>query len=111
VVLTALIIGILFAVSATLERRVFTARIAVGAKVSFGLYFLVVSLCVLPRQIVGFAFDTPALQGKALLYGYAVVVGLLSPFVFRGTWRDLSAGKIAMVFMTSVGLAALTGIG
>jgi hypothetical protein len=111
VVLTALIFVLLFVASAILEKRVFAARRTLGKGLSFGLYFLVILLCVLPAQVICFAFDISTLQGKPLFLAYVGVVGLLSPFVFLRELRRSSATQIATVFITSVGLAALTSVG
>lgn len=108
---TAFAIGIFFALAVVLEKRIFTARISVGARVSIGLYVLVVTLCVLPPQVANAVFGAGNVRFSPLMYAYVAGVGLLSPLLYRRAWRDLPAGPIAIIFMTSAGLAALTVIG
>jgi len=108
---TALAVGIFFALAVILEKRVFTANVFLGPRVSIGLYALVVALCVLPPQVVSAVSGIWNLHVSPLLYLYVACVGLLSPLLYHRTWRALPARSIAIIFMTSAGLAALTVIG
>jgi hypothetical protein len=108
---SAFAIAIFFALAVLLEKRIFTARVSLGAKVSIGLYVLVVALCVLPPQAASVLFGAGNLRVNPLMYVYVASVGLLSPWLFHRAWRDLSRGSTAIVFGTSAGLAALTVMG
>jgi hypothetical protein len=109
-VLTALIFGMLFVASAILEKRMFPARKALGRRLTFGLYFLVVATCVLPPQVVSVLFDIAVIKGVGL-YVYVAAVGLLAPVVFHRAWRPLPPARVAAIFAVSLGLAAFTSIG
>jgi hypothetical protein len=109
-IMTALIFGMLFVGSAILEKKIFPARKTVRGRLTFGLYFLVISLCVVPPQVASVIFGIPVVKG-AVLYLYVATVGLLAPALFYGEWRKLPTARIAAVFATSLGLAAFTSIG
>jgi len=109
-ILTALIFGILFVASAILEKKVLPVPVAIGRRLTFGLYFLVIALCVLPPQVISLVFDIAVVKGPAL-YLYVAAVGLLTPALFHHAWRPLPAARITTIFAVSLGLAALTSIG
>ena len=110
IVLTALIFAILFVASAILEKKIFPARRTVHGRLTFGLFFAVISLCVLPPQVVSVVFGIPVVTGVPL-YLYVAAVGLLAPALFLGDLRKLPTGRIAAVLAVSLGLAAFTSIG
>lgn len=110
-VVTALAMAVFFALATVLEKRLFTGGLRLGRTVSVGLYVLVVTLCVVPVQAAGALFDVVDPRRSLLVYTYVGCVGLATPLLFRRAWRSLPGQTIAVLFGTSVGLAALTVIG
>ena len=110
-VLTALIVGLYFSLAGVMEKKIFTVGRTIRGNLSFGLFFLVITLCVLPVQAVGLVFDIANPREDVFYYVYVVLVGLLSPWIYFRTWRGLSGRKIALLFASSLVLAALTVAG
>jgi hypothetical protein len=111
VVLTALVVAVYFSVAAVLERKVFTVGRTIRGRLSFGLFYLVTTLCMVPVHVVSLVFGIPDPRQSVLYYVYVVAVGIGAPWVYYRTWRRLGAQKIFILFTTSVILATLTIIG
>jgi hypothetical protein len=111
VVLTALVVGIYFSLAAVLERKIFTARHPLPGGWSFGLFYLIISMCMIPVHVLCLVLDIPDPRVSVLYYLYIVGVGLLAPWAYRGTWKGLPARKIVILFTSSAVLATLTVIG
>jgi hypothetical protein len=111
VVITALAMGLYFSLAAVLERKVFTIGRPLRGQLSFGLFYLVISLCTVPVHVVSVAFQIADPRQNVLYYVYVVGVGALAPWVFHRSWRGLPTSKIVILFTTSVVLASLTVVG
>jgi hypothetical protein len=110
-VLTALIVALYFSLAAVLEKKIFTVGRTIRGNLSFGLFFLVITLSTLPVQIAGLVLDIPNLRGNMLYYVYILAVGLLSPWVYHRTWKGMPARKLIILFTASTVVALLTVIG
>lgn len=111
IVLLALVAALYLSLAAVLERKVFTARIAIGKGMSFGLYFLVITLCLIPANVFSLLTGVVAVREHLWYFVYLGLVGAAAPFAFRSTWKGLPRRKIALLFATTIGLTALTAAG
>ncbi|MCD0445731.1 hypothetical protein LO763_19160 [Glycomyces sp. A-F 0318] len=108
IVLLSLVAALYLSLAAVLERKVFTARIAVGKRTTFGLYFLVTVLCLVPGNLFSLVTGVVAVREHLWYFLYLGLVGAAAPFAFRSTWKGLPGRKIALLFATTIGLTALT---
>ncbi|SDE21029.1 hypothetical protein [Glycomyces harbinensis] len=111
IVLLALVAALYLSLAAVLERAVFTARIAIGKGMSFGLYFLVITLCLIPANLFSLLTGVVAVREHIWYFLYLGLIGVVAPFAYRSTWKGLPRRKIALLFATTIGLTALTAAG
>lgn len=108
--LTLLIITCYFVLAAVLEKRLFPAAKRIGGA-TVGLYFLVVTMCVVPPQVVSLVLRVPNPRGSPWYFIYIAVVAGALPWLYRTAWQDRTRKRRLAIFLASYGIAILTVLG
>lgn len=101
-----LVLALYLSLAATMDRHIFRPRLRVNGHSPFGLFFVVAACCTVPVHAVSTTLAIAAPKDTPLFFAYVIAVGLAAPWLFRRHWIDIPRSKKAIVFSSSVLLAA-----
>lgn len=108
VILFSMVMIVYLGFAAFLERKLLPHGLSLPAGQSIGVFCLLVGALTLTAQT--FAYFSGSLPSGPLKYLYVLAVAASLPMLYRRHWKGSSIQRIALLFTTSLGLAALVAL-